>query len=146
MTFSRFRTRSALDANSGRLASKPKAEVKAAHSFSLPTLICTRPWRQWNSPYGAMDGWWLPWALGTSPATVARVPWNACTPISAASSEVRTICPWPVRSRCSSAASVPNAPYMPESRSAMGTPTRCGSSGPEPVRDIRPASPWRIWS
>ena len=29
-----------------------------------------------------MDGWWLPWAFGTSPATVARVPWKAWTPIS----------------------------------------------------------------
>ena len=28
-----------------------------------------------------MEGWWLPWALGTSPATVALVPWKACTPI-----------------------------------------------------------------
>ena len=34
----------------------------------------------------------------------------------------------------------------PTSRSAIGTPTRCGSSGPEPVSDMSPASPWAIWS
>ena len=44
----------------------------------------------------------------------------------------------PVRSRSWSAASTPYAPYIPESRSAIGTPTRCGSSGPAPVSDIRP--------
>ena len=32
------------------------------------------------------------------------------------------------------------------SRSAIGMPTRCGSSGPDPVSDISPASPWAIWS
>src|SRR3954462_8428178 len=35
---------------------------------------------------------------------------------------------------------------MPASRSPIGTPTRVGSSGPGPVSDISPASPWAIWS
>ena len=35
---------------------------------------------------------------------------------------------------------------MPASRSLIGTPTFCGSSGPEPVSDISPPSPWAIWS
>ena len=30
--------------------------------------------------------------------------------------------------------------------SPIGTPTRVGSSGEGPVSDIRPASPWAIWS
>src|SRR5215217_1405324 len=93
-----------------------------------------------------MDGWWLPCAWPTLPATVHAVPWNACTPTIAASSEVRTTWPRPVRSRSISAASTPYAPYMPASRSPIGTPTRCGSSGPEPVSDMRPPSPWAIWS
>ena len=50
MTFSRLRTRSALVANSGRAASIPNVEANVFQSFSLPTLICTLPCRQWNSP------------------------------------------------------------------------------------------------
>ena len=38
-----------------------------------------------------------PESPGTSPATVHRVPWNACTPTTPASSEVRTTRPRPVR-------------------------------------------------
>ena len=76
-------------------------------SPSLPTAICTNPSAQWNRPYGAIDTWWLPWARPTSPATVQRVDWKACTPTVAASSEVRTTVPLPVRPRSTSAASTP---------------------------------------
>jgi len=54
--------------------------------------------------------------------------------------------PLPVRSRSKRAASTPATPFMPASRSQMGTPTFCGSSGPEAVRDINPDSPCAIWS
>ena len=54
-----------------------------------------------------METWWLPWARPTSPATVQRVDWKPCTPIVAASSEVRTTVPLPVRPRSTSAASTP---------------------------------------
>ena len=40
------------------------------------------------------------------------------------------LCRGRCRSRSSSAASTPNAPYIPASRSPIGTPTRVGSSGP----------------
>ena len=70
-------------------------------------LSCTAPSAQWKSPYGQIDGWWLPWARPTSPATVYRVPWKACTPTIAASSDVRTTCPRPVRDRSCSAATHP---------------------------------------
>ncbi len=79
-----------------------------------------------NAPYGAMVGWWLPMARGTSPATVHRVPWNACTPTIAASSDVRTTVPCPVRARSFNAETTPKAPYMPARRSPMGTPTFVG--------------------
>ena len=46
-----------------------------------------------------------------------------------ASSDARTTWPRPVRSRSCRAARTPNAPYMPASRSAIGTPTRCMSVG-----------------
>ena len=55
-------------------------------------------------------------------------------------------CRRPVRSRSCRAAATPYAPYIPASRSPIGTPTRIGSSGPVPVSDIRPASPCAIWS
>src|SRR4030095_12163800 len=47
--------------------------------------------------------------LGTvpHPVRVRRVAWKACTPTIAASSEVRTIVPRPVRSRSRSAARTP---------------------------------------
>jgi hypothetical protein len=80
------------------------------------------------------------------PPIVARVPWNAWMPTMPAMSEVRTTLPRPVRSRSSRAASTPYAPWMPASRSAIGTPTRWKSSGPEPVMDMRPPSPCAIWS
>ena len=46
----------------------------------------------------------------------------------AASNDARTTRPRPVRSLSCRAATTPNAPYMPASRSAMGTPTRWTSS------------------
>ncbi len=95
-------------------------------------------------PYGAIDGWWSPASPGTSPATVHRVPWKACTPTIPASSDVRTTRPRPVRARSCSAASTPKAPFIPAIRSAIGTPTFVGCS--VPVIDISPPSPWAIWS
>ena len=61
-----------------------------------------------------------------------------------ASSEVRTTLPRPVAVRSCRAASTPYAPYMPATRSAIGTPTLVGCS--VPVIDISPPSPWAIWS
>ena len=76
--------------------------------------------RPGTTPYGAIAGWWLPLACGTSPATVHRVPWKAWTPTIAASSEVRTTVPRPVRSRAARAVATPKAPFIPASRSAIG--------------------------
>src|SRR5689334_16379608 len=67
-----------------------------------------------------METWWLPWAWPTSTATVQRVDWKPCTPTVAASIDVRTTVPRPVRPRSTRAASTPYAPYMPASRSAIG--------------------------
>ena len=100
----------------------------------------------WKSPYGAIEGWWGPDIPGTSLATVQRVPWKACTPTTLASSEVRTTRPRPVRERSCSAARTPYAPFMPASRSAIGTPTLVGCSGSLPVMLISPPSPCAIWS
>ena len=90
MTWSRWATRSAFVARPAVLASMSNAAQNCCHRPSLPTAICTEPSAQRNSPYGEMDGWWLPWAWPTSPATVHRVPWKACTPTMLPSSEVRT--------------------------------------------------------
>ena len=91
----------------GRRGRGRSAAQNLRHRPSLPTAICTEPSRQWNRPYGAIDGWWLPCARPTSPATVHRVPWKACTPTTAASSDVRTTVPTPVRCRSLSAATTP---------------------------------------
>src|SRR3954470_20045336 len=146
ITSSRCSTRSPLVAMPGVSGSSPNSAHSRRHSDSLAQATWTLPSAQWNRPYGAIEGWWLPCARPTWPATVHAVPWKACTPTIAASSEVRTTWPRPVRSRSSSAASTPYAPYMPASRSPIGTPTRCGSSGPGPVTDISPPSPCAIWS
>ena len=90
MTRARFATRSGFVASPSAAGSSPKASQSRCHSPSLPTAICTEPSRQWKRPYGAIDGWWLPADRPTSPATVQRVPWKACTPTTDASSEVRT--------------------------------------------------------
>ena len=95
-------------------------------------------------PYGAIAGWCAPETPGTSPATVQRVPWKACTPTTAASRDVRTTRPRPVRVRSWRAAVTPYARFMPASRSAIGTPTLVGWS--VPVTLISPPSPWAIWS
>ncbi len=68
---------------------EPEAAHSRFHRPSLPTVICTAPSRQWNRPYGVIDGWWLPWARPTSRPRPARVPGRRCTPTVAASSEVR---------------------------------------------------------
>jgi hypothetical protein len=141
---SRLATRRALVAKSTSVGSQPKAPHSARHSPSEPHAICTGADAVANMPYGAIDGWWSPASPGTSPATVQRVPWNACTPTMPASSEVRTTRPRPVRERSCRAATTPNAPFMPAIRSAIGTPTLVGSS--VPVIDIRPPSPCAIWS
>ncbi len=88
----------------------------------------------------------MPAARPTVSAMVHRVPWKPRTPTVAESSDVRTTWPLPVRSRSCSAAISPYAPYMPPRMSEIGVPTFCGSSAAEPVIDIRPASPWAIWS
>ena len=107
MTSSRCSTRSPLVAMPGASGSKPNSAHSRRQSDSLAHATCTLPPAQWNRPYGAIEGWWLPCAWPTLPATVHAVPWNACTPTIAASSEVRTTWPRPVRSRSSSAASTP---------------------------------------
>ncbi len=146
LTVSRLPTRSALVAIPGASGSRPNAVANFCHRPWLPTAICSIPSRQLKRPYGVIEGWWLPWAWGTSPATVYRVPWKACTPTIAASRLVRTTRPRPVACRSCSAATTPYAPYMPASRSPIGTPTRVGWSGSGPVSDISPASPCAIWS
>ena len=120
------------------------AGANFCHSPSLPTATWTGEVAVANIPYGAMAGWCDPLTPGTSPAMVQRVPWNACTPTTPASREVRTTRPRPVRIRSCSAASTPYARFMPASRSAIGTPTLVGSL--TPVRLISPPSPWAIWS
>ncbi len=61
ITRSRWATRSALVASPSASGSSPKPAHSRRHSPSLPTLSCTAPSAQWNSPYGQIDGWWLPW-------------------------------------------------------------------------------------
>jgi hypothetical protein len=107
ITWSRFSTRSPLVAMPGASGSKPNSAHSLRHSDSLAQATCTLPSAQWNRPYGAIDGWWLPCARPTFPATVHAVPWKACTPTIAASRDVRTTWPRPVRSRSISAASTP---------------------------------------
>ena len=82
---------------------------------------------QRNVPYGAIEGWRLPVRAGSTPALSQPAPWNACTAVTAASRDVSTAVPRPVRSRSASAVITPNAPNMPASRSAIGSPTRVGS-------------------
>ena len=141
---SRWATRSGFVAKRGSAGSSPNSAAKARHSPSDPHAIWIGAEPVANMPYGAIDGWWSPASPGTSPATVQRVPWNACTPTTPASSDVRTTRPTPVRVRSCSAATTPYAPFMPASRSAIGTPTLVGSS--VPVIDISPPSPCAIWS
>ena len=131
-------------ANPASAGSQPSAEQSAFHSPSEPQAIWMGAVPVANMPYGAIDGWWSPESPGTSPATVHLVPWNACTPIIPASSDVRTTRPRPVLARSCSAATTPKAPFIPAIRSAIGTPTFVGSA--VPVIDISPPSPWAIWS
>ena len=141
---SRLSTRSGLVAKPSSAGSHSNAVHSARHSPSEPQAIWIGAVPVANMPYGAIDGWWSPERPGTSPATVHLVPWNACTPTMPASSEVRTTRPRPVRVRSCSAATTPNAPFMPAIRSAIGTPTLVGWL--VPVIDISPPSPWAIWS
>ena len=55
-------TRSAFVASPSASGSSPKPAQNRRHSPSLPTLSCTAPSAQWKSPYGQIDGWWLPCA------------------------------------------------------------------------------------
>src|SRR3954451_14684731 len=103
ITAGRLTTRSPLLAMPGASGSKPNSAHSRRHSDSFAQATCTLPSWQWNRTYGAMDGWWLPCARPTCPATVHAVPWQACTPTIAATSDVRTTSPWPVRSRASRA-------------------------------------------
>lgn len=68
-------------------------------SYRTGMAHLTDPSVQRNRLHGAMAAWYLPAAWPTSPATVQRVRWKARTPTATASSEVRTICPCPVRAR-----------------------------------------------
>ena len=49
-----------------------------------------------------------------------------------------TLSPWPVRSRRSSAATMPSAPFMPATRSLMGGPARMGGWLSAPFRLMNP--------
>ena len=94
------------------------------HRPSLPTAICTLPSAVSKSPYGQIDGWWLPWprrprrprSTWCLEKHAPRRRWQAA----------RTARPG--HARCARVPAVrratPNAPYMPASRSAIGTPTR----------------------
>ena len=64
------------------------------------------PSAEWNRPYGPIETWWLPSARPTSPATVQLVTGRLHADV-AASSEVRTTAPLPVRPRSTSAATTP---------------------------------------
>lgn len=69
-----FATRCGFVAIPGVSGSSSKPSQNRFQSPSLPTAICTAPSAVSNKPYGEIEGWWLPAASPTWPATVHFVP------------------------------------------------------------------------
>ena len=85
-----------------------------------------------------MLGWRLPRRAGSAPADTQPEPWLSSEVRTESSSETSTWRPAPVRSRSTSAASIPATASSPQTRSTTAAPTFSGGPSASPVTLMRP--------